>query len=344
MNGKKKTMFLYYDPHYFHAALAKSIGSEPYPAPQIRSTRDDLMATASDVAKSINAVVSIPKNYDVYFCEGTYLFPAIAKSMGLLGRNAKIINIVSSPLLYYMKIGRIGGSKRALGIRMLKKVDGFVCVGKMEERLLKGFYPGANTMVTYPFIRKEVREKITKRGKPDLESKRILCIGSRDVYCKGIDLLVEAFEKAKRRIPGLKLTVLGDYDKNSISSDDPAIKFPGYMADTSKFIKDAALYVHLGRGEAFGISIMEAMFAGLPVIVSDATGAKELVLKVDRKMVVPLNASKAADAIVRYFSLNAKERKDLAVKSKRAVHPYTEESITSSFKRGYKSLLERTES
>ena len=49
MSANPKTLFLYYDPHYFHAALAKAIGAEPWPAPRIRSSEGNSLRLFDDV-------------------------------------------------------------------------------------------------------------------------------------------------------------------------------------------------------------------------------------------------------------------------------------------------------
>ena len=44
-----------------------------------------------------------------------------------------------------------------------------------------------------------------------------------------------------------------------------------------KYYKRANIYVHLSRIESFGISIIEAMSANLPVLAIKAKGSNELV-------------------------------------------------------------------
>ena len=40
---KKRTLFLYYDPHYFHEALAKALHADFYPAPKLRSEKGNII-------------------------------------------------------------------------------------------------------------------------------------------------------------------------------------------------------------------------------------------------------------------------------------------------------------
>ena len=84
---------------------------------------------------------------------------------------------------------------------------------------------------------------------------------------------------------------------------------------------------------------MEAMLGGLPVIVSSATGVKEIVSKIDKRMIVPLDAEKAAAAIVSYFRMSQQKRVALAEMGIKAVKKYQEKTILSAFRKDYKRLL-----
>ena len=150
---KGKILFLYYDPHYFHATLAKELHADFYPAPKLRSEKSNMITGGLSILK---AVFTLPRNYDIYFCEGTYLIPALAKKLGLIRKDAKIVNILASPLLYYIKTGLIKGIRKRFAITLLKEVDSFVCVSKMEDDLLKEIIPNAKSIVIYPFVKQEM--------------------------------------------------------------------------------------------------------------------------------------------------------------------------------------------
>jgi glycosyltransferase involved in cell wall biosynthesis len=87
------------------------------------------------------------------------------------------------------------------------------------------------------------------------------------------------------------------------------------MDDIYSVLPQASLYLHLARGEAWGVAILEAMAAGLPAIVSEWTGAAEAVEQVWPEGVVPLSVEKATEAVVRYFSLTETEKRALSEKS-----------------------------
>jgi glycosyltransferase involved in cell wall biosynthesis len=305
-----KILFLYYDPHYAHAAFAKALHADFWPAPKIRSGESSIIKNIAWGLQSIKAIFTLPRDYDIYFCEGTYIFPAIARKLGFLPKNAKIINILASPLLYYIKTGRVNGIKRWIALEMLKEVDSFVCIGKMEQELLKEFLPKAKFIVAYPFIRPEVYGALIKQRKvlPKLDSHVILTIGTGDVYYKGIDIVVEAFKIAKKKIPDLKLNIVGKFDDDiyNLVDDVEGIEVKGYVKDLVKEIKNASLYVHMGRGDTFPVSVLEAMLGGLPVIVSNQTGTKEFLYLFNKNHVLDNDAKKVNEAIMRYFSSSNK--------------------------------------
>jgi len=308
-----KILFLYIYPHFAHAKMAEALHADFYPASKV-SSESNIITGGLSVLKS---VFSIPKNYDVYFCEGTYIIPALAKKLGLLNKNAKIINILATLLLYYIKIGKIRGLKKHLAIWLLREVDLFIPVSKMEDEILKEFLPDAKSIVVYPKPKKEIAEDLIKDKKmPALNSHKILSIGSFSAFYKGMDLVYSAFKMVRKKIPDTELFIVGEIPDLSkyVNCTEEGIHCLGYVDDKTfkKIIKDSAVYVHMGRGDAFSLSTVEAMLGGLPVIVSEWTGAKEIVKRVNKKLIVKLDAKDLAESIKWYFSLSNKDRYNLS--------------------------------
>jgi len=89
--------------------------------------------------------------------------------------------------------------------------------------------------------------------------------------------------------------------------------------------------VHLGRGEAFSVSTLEALLGGIPSIVSEYTGAKEVVGNLRRDFVVPLDSKIVAEKIIEYFSLPEDEKIYLSLKAKKLGRRFKKELILSNF-------------
>jgi glycosyltransferase involved in cell wall biosynthesis len=334
-----KILFLYYDPHYAHAEMAKALHADFYPTPKLRSDSSNIIIGGLQIIKS---VLTLPKNYEVYFCEGTYIIPALAKKLRLLKKKAKIVNILASPLLYYIKIGKIKGVRKWFALWLLNEVDLFVSVGKMEDKLLKEISPNAKSIMVYPNPKKEVVDALVKdKRKPNLNSYRILTVGTNSVYYKGIDLVYKAFKIVKQEFPDAKLFIVGkmlDLPKY-VNCSEEGINCLGYLPNLNNIIKNSALYVHMGRGDAFGISIIEAMLGGLPTIVSEWTGAKEVVKKVNKNLIVELDPYKLAKKIEWYFSLDYKEKLKLSTRSKMVAIHFLRSSDVKHFINKFKKLV-----
>jgi len=333
-----KTLFIYYDPHYAHAEMARALHADFYPAPKLRSESSNMLLGGLRILK---AAFTLPKDYDVYFCEGTYIIPALARKLGLLHKKAKIVNILASPLLYYIKVGKIKGIRKQFALWLLKEVDLFVSVGRMEDKILKEILPDAKSIVAYPKPKQEVVTSLLKDERmPDLNSHKIVTVGTNSAYPKGIDIVYEAFKTVKKEFPDAELFIVGKMPdlSNYVDCNDKGVHCLGYVEDLGMVIKNSALYVHMGRGEAFSVSCIEAMLGGLPAIVSEWTGAKEVVNKVDNRLIIELNPKELANKIIWYFSLNNAKKTKLSIRSKEEAKNFIESIKVRDFKEKMKKM------
>ena len=81
------------------------------------------------------------------------------------------------------------------------------------------------------------------------------------------------------------------------------------------------------------------MSAGIPAIVSDLTGAKEAIKKIEPGFVVPLDVNLASKKIEEYFNLNLKNKKILSNKFRKVSKFYNEDKQLKKFKEVFNNLL-----
>jgi glycosyltransferase involved in cell wall biosynthesis len=97
-------------------------------------------------------------------------------------------------------------------------------------------------------------------------------VGQTD-YGKGLDVALAAVRMARQEMPGLRLLVVGLPSREGPAKDGVewlGVLSPDAVADAYRR-SDVLLFP--SRYESFGLVVLEAMAAGLPVIVSDAIPA-----------------------------------------------------------------------
>lgn len=102
----------------------------------------------------------------------------------------------------------------------------------------------------------------------------------------GIDLLIQSFAIVKSKyLKPLKLVICGDGSQRKALEQIAAtsgckddIIFTGSIPqnDVPKYLNAFDVFANLSRRESFGVSILEAMACGIPVVASNADGPKEI--------------------------------------------------------------------
>jgi glycosyltransferase involved in cell wall biosynthesis len=115
------------------------------------------------------------------------------------------------------------------------------------------------------------------------------------------------------------------------------IRFLGRRPDIPELLKSADIYVHVPLYEGFGIAVIEAMAAGLPVIASDVVGLAQVVGEAG-VLVKPQDPEVLAKAI--HALLNSPERrKELTKKAVRRAADFDIENTVSGYIGVYEKVL-----
>lgn len=122
-------------------------------------------------------------------------------------------------------------------------------------------------------IEAEINEAFAGNGEPLIAS----C--GRLVREKRFDLLILAFADLIRQGHRARLVIAGDGpERHALTRlvDALALKdrvlMPGFLASPYELLRKSAVYVCPSDTESFGLAILEALWLGLPVIATDATG------------------------------------------------------------------------
>jgi glycosyltransferase involved in cell wall biosynthesis len=269
----------------------------------------------------------------------------------ILRKKFKVFNIFSDPRLYSLKSNTYFNEKKGIRVkyplvksRFIKKlinfIDGYVFIGKYQRSLfenVKGLNKEKPYIIAYPSMNQKRYEQLIKI-KPKLDSKNIIFIGgyelATELEYKGYDVLFEIFPELKKTDKKINLTIVGGGwdEKNKIRD----VNFTGQLKDFSKELKESSLFLHLGLGDAFCVTAIEAMRSGLPVIISNQVGAKEVVEKVRKDFVIDRNDKDSIkNKILEYFDLNFKEKKSLSNKFRKESHFFNPEDCAKDFKKKF---------
>ena len=136
-------------------------------------------------------------------------------------------------------------------------------------RVIENFLPTARTAAM------QRRNRFTSDG-----IRRIIVISRLDPN-KRVDLLLDAFERCPELIR-LPVRVFGTgWDETALRERarrlHPNVTFEGFHSSLESEIAASDLLVHLCPAEPFGLAILEAMVAGVPVLVPSSGGASEIV-------------------------------------------------------------------
>ncbi len=103
----------------------------------------------------------------------------------------------------------------------------------------------------------------------------------------GVDIIVEAFIRASREEPTLRLVILGDGSQRASLERRLAeaglsdrVVFEGQVSheDLPGYFQESDLYLSASHSDGSSVSLLEAMASGLPALVSDIPGNKEWVI------------------------------------------------------------------
>lgn len=132
-----------------------------------------------------------------------------------------------------------------------------------------------------------VRYGLAAPGEPPMRESgagsRFLGVGRLDEQ-KGFDVAVEAMALVVEQVPGARLEIAGEGSKRPeltaaierLGLGD-AVQLLGRREDISELMRAADVFVHTARWEGFGLVLLEAMRAALPIVATRAGAIPEVV-------------------------------------------------------------------
>ena len=173
---------------------------------------------------------------------------------------------------------------RRLMVEVARRADRIIAVSQSTRRDLVEHLAAAPGKIDV--ILEGVRPEFQPAPLPAADGPVVLYVGRRDPY-KNLPLLVEAFADVVRAVPAARLRVVGPPDDRYPEAPqraralglDGQIDWIGYASPEQlvALYRGAAAFVLPSQYEGFGLTVLEAMASGTPVVCSNVSSLPEVV-------------------------------------------------------------------
>lgn len=174
-------------------------------------------------------------------------------------------------------------TSRAMYVETVERSRALLTVSEAMARALRIAVPGASERILTVSNPVDVA-RLEPRDRPPVALDRWLYVGNL-LAAKGVLRLVDAFADWVTDHPDAHLTLVGDgVDRSDVEQAVQAaeladrVHFVGRVApdEVVRYYRAADVLVHLSVSETFGLTALEAVATGLPVLATATGGAREI--------------------------------------------------------------------
>jgi glycosyltransferase involved in cell wall biosynthesis len=331
--------------HPAHRGFQQHIGADPILLPDI-----DVGPFAGTFTKPLVEAwqLDIPA-YDVYIlenAEAVYAAPFIRRAYP----DATII-LLAAHRVFGLESYDFAGDpfpksvcrrgERYLDQRLIRKftrsyVDGVLAVSEHVKSTVEQFAPDLPIEVVYPYVQPDMVKALDGVA-PDLESNHAVTVCEGRDH-KGVDLLVKAWPKVREEIPDATLHIVGSGHPDKYGSTS-GVTVQGFVDDLIHEYAEASLYVHPARADAFGVTVTEAMCAGVIPLVTYTTGSSSIVQELSSDLVVEPEVESLVNGILDYFEQSNKVRQQWSEQAIGWAAPFVEDRRIKQFEEALETIL-----
>lgn len=191
---------------------------------------------------------------------------------------------------------------------MLARVDVLLCVGRYLFDQLSGYFP--EHVDKLRIVPNAIDfDRFTVRPQPPLDLLRWLYVG-RMVEHKGVLALVDGFARVAADDPAVSLTLVGsgpiedalDARITELGLGSRITRLPAVPPDAvTALMHEHDVLVHASRLETFGMTVVEAIATGTPVLVAGSQGPRETLAGLEHRAGLLIEPSDDPEVIVEGF-------------------------------------------
>lgn len=261
--------------------------------------------------------------------------------LSILDENYKINILAKNLYKHYFKI-----------LMNFIDISVFVCQSNLETIKKLGIETNShvifNSKNNIEFYSKEKAREIIKQS-TNIDFEKSFTLGSigRLSYQKNYKFLISIFPKILKKMPEMKLLIIGDGEErkklqNLIKKNnlEKQIFLIGSKDNAHKLLPAFDLFVLPSIYEGMSITIIEVLFAGIPMLVSDVGGNKETMKKTEEQ-IYKLNSEQ--EFIEKLYIIFKSDilKNELIKDNLNFSSRFTTDEMTSSYFQIYKSLTQK---
>ena len=209
----------------------------------------------------------------------------------------------------------------------------------------------SNGIDTSYFSRSEVIMYDAKniRTKYQLKNKFVFCFVGRVVRDKGVNELLDAFDKLSLGFDNVRLFILGDFESDldpislksqKILQENKNILYMGFQDDIRAYLAASDAFVLPTYREGFPNVVLQAASMELPCIVSDINGCNEIITHNKNGLIVPPKSKKSLFEAMKSFLQESELAKKLSLNSRNdIIKKYDRKNFHNYLLQEYKEVL-----
>lgn len=265
----------------------------------------------------------------------------------ILGNNLKIITT-----LHGTDITLVGLEPSFLHMMkfIIEQSDGVTAVSKfLKDKTITNFQVDKEIEVIYNFINTEKYKRVENpalRNSIAPNGEKILVHTSNFRPVKRVPDVIRIFKEVRNKIDS-KLILIGDGPDRSacellcreldICND---VKLLGKQVDIVPFLSQTDLFLMPSQSESFGLSALEAMACGVPVISSSVGGLPELQVHGETGYIAEIgDIDRMARYCIDLLSNDTKRKRFSEAARSRAVNAFNENKIVREYEQYYNKIL-----
>ena len=210
-------------------------------------------------------------------------------------------------------------------------------------------------VINFPDFSDNEKQQVREKFQIGPDELMLVNVGRIDIQ-KGLEVLTRAFKEVIDSGRKAKLIQVGDVHdgpnavqmsayfsslKSYLQENNLADRFifAGWRNDCPLLLRAADMYVHSAQWEGWPLSVVEAMGAALPVIMTDCSGRPEGFIDCEHGIIVPRNDVAALAAAMKTFiDLPAQDRNEIGQRGRQFATDHFEISRTG---RKFVEIVER---